>query len=443
MNQEMIVIVVMMNLVVARRKNIMKRCIKTVLVLVLFMHFSACNDGDNSKKALIDMEHVNVHFEPLNKKFSFSILKPAYALKYIDSNSGKMDDELSSRFKSKVYKFDDGKLLEIRKLGLVEDCKLYNNLEELLFCRKVFTVSRHDTKERIYDIKCTKDDVDFLVTKYGGVPDPKLKEDTRAAIRLNNGQYVIAYRTGDGVLFNSLADLQYVSPFDSFDDDYEDVFVSREANLYISAGSSVKAMVIEKDSAKKLKINKDKLKIGTGIVLADGKILDKVNNQVFVLFSSKTEYEKLISNRTLKTPYNDLIVLNGKEDGLVSRPEDFLKFVGGAKKIISEKLNIEITRLDGSLESLNLLDAEINKYLCDKYFVSELSLPIVVYVGEVLKSRAKGTWSFEKYEPTKYFRAFIKNPDGTEIDFISAIFSEFKNQISTGDFASYAVASGR
>lgn len=51
-------------------------------------------------------------------------------------------------------------------------------------------------------------------------------------------------------------------------------------------------------------------------------------------------------------------------------------------------------------------------------------------------------WSFKKYEPTKYYRAFIQSQDGNEIDFISAIFSEFQNQISTGDFASYAVVSG-
>lgn len=431
-----------MNLVLARRKIILKKSIKIAVIVILFLNVSAFNKSDNPNEVQIKMEQVTVNFEPLNKKICFSILKQDYVLEFINSNKGQIDDKLSSRFNSKVYKFQGEKLLEIRKLGMVEDCKLYSNLSDLLFCRNVFTVIRHDTKQRIYDVQCSENDINYLVAKYDGVPDPKLKEDTRVAIKLNNGQYIIVYRTGDGVLFNSLADLQYISPFDSFNDDYEDMFISRETNLYCANGLKTKVTVLEKDSALKLKISSDKTKNGSGVVLADGKILDKVNDQVYVLFSSKTEFEKLVSNRVLNRFHSEVIITNGKEDGLITKPDDFLKHTETAKKILAERLNIQIALLDGSIESLNLLDAEINKYLTDKYFVSELSLSIVGYIGEVLINSSNGVWSFKKYEPTKYYRAFIQSQVGNEIDFISAIFSEFQNQISTGDFASYAVVSG-
>ncbi len=106
-----------MNLVLARRKIILKKSIKIAVIVILFLNFSAFNNSDNPNEVQIKMEQVTVNFEPLNKKICFSILKQDYVLEFINSNKGQIDDKLSSRFNSKVYKFQGVSRPKIRTGG--------------------------------------------------------------------------------------------------------------------------------------------------------------------------------------------------------------------------------------------------------------------------------------------------------------------------------------
>lgn len=438
MKVEKIAIVIMMNHVRGLKAGFF--VVYFLLLLTTIYVLFSCNDNEIRKRSFF-MEHLNIKFEPANKNINISILDPDSVEDYVNSHGGNLNDVLSARFKSKVFDVDGGKLLELRKYGTNEDAKLYRSLNDLLFCRKVFTTRRHDTKERIYDVNCTKEDVDFLVKQYDGKGVPELKEDTRAAIKLNNGQYLIIYRAGDGVLFNSLSDLQYISPFESLDyDDIEDIFINRKVNLYADANHSFNAEIISSDSIKNYKQTSEKTKFGTAKILSDGRILEKISNDAFCILKSKEDFEKMSQVRKLHKSASSLLI-DKHEDGLVVNIDEFKHNIESAKDSLSKKLGIYSNKLDFTTESLNILDAAINKYLCDDYFVSEIAPYAVSYIGEIIKRNTKGTWKFERYKSTPFYRAIIEPANGNEIDFISAVFSEFRNQIETGDFASYAVVS--
>lgn len=411
---------------------------KIFLILAFVSLFNSCIDREK-ENLNYKMELLNIFFEPLNKSIDIIILNPDSAEDYIKSKRGSLNDALSARFKSKVYDIDGGKLVELRRFGLKEDAKQYNSLNDLLFCRKVFTTQRTDTQQRIYDVNCSKENIDFLIKKYDGKPILELKEDTRAAIKLNNGQYLIVYRTGDGVLFNSLSDLQYISPFETEDyDDIEEMFISRDVNLYADLNHIFKAELIHKDSIKKYKYKSEKTEFGKIKILSDGRIIDQVSINAFCVIKSKEDFNKMsYIRRSNKQPL--ILLLDNQKDGLIINVNDFENGIKFARENLSKKLGIKIEKLDYSIESTELLDSVINKYLCDDYFISEIASSVVSYVGDVIKMNTKGKWQFERYESTKFYRAIIKQANGNEIDFIPTIFSEFRNQVATGDFASSAV----
>lgn len=265
-----------------------------------------------------NMEEINIFFEPLNKKVRFFIVRPEFYKDYVKQHNGTINDELSSRFNSTIFSFKTGHILEIRKYSIQEEVALYESLEDLLFCRKVYTRVREDNGKLIYNIRCTKAEIDFLNEKYNGKRVDSLIDPDRYGVKLSNGQYLTIYTSGHGVLYNNLSDLQCLSPFGGDDIDYEDLVIERSVNVYISAQKHMNANLIDIE-----KLNSNiQFNDSTNIVYASNKVYEKVNYFVCLEYSTIADYEFIQENRKKNLLSDGIILIDNYENGLIVNKEN-------------------------------------------------------------------------------------------------------------------------
>lgn len=125
---------------------------------------------------------------------------------------------------------------------------------------------------------------------------------------------------------------------------------------------------------------------------------------------------------------------------LVTNGINFPKDLPNWKNVISTCLNISIDSLDGSLDSLKLIDKQkknLNVSVID--FNKNLLIPIFGYIGEVIKCYWSGKWQIVQLKSSPdIFEPLIELPNGELIryypEYLDMLVDGFKN------FSSYTIA---
>ncbi|WP_435353253.1 hypothetical protein [Emticicia sp. SJ17W-69] len=122
---------------------------------------------------------------------------------------------------------------------------------------------------------------------------------------------------------------------------------------------------------------------------------------------------------------NPLHLLNGKETFGVSFPMKVRSLI----LELSEILDIEINKLDKSIDSLKLLDIALyhKQNLIDEDFINSNLMRIEAYLGEVFIQNYGGTWQVDYNEKFNIYIPFV-SINGKKISFYPYVMENLLEQ---------------